>query len=94
MTRICPVKYEQRIRVPAIVHIDGTARPQTVTPENGQFFEMLLAFESLTGIPMVVNTSLNIMGEPMAETPDDALKCLTRTDLDACILGKFLVTKE
>ncbi|MGH3669478.1 MAG: carbamoyltransferase family protein [Pseudonocardiaceae bacterium] len=80
--------------VPAVVHADGTGRVQTVTKENGLFYDVLVRFWHLTGIPMLLNTSFNVSGEPIVETPDDALWCFLETDLDFCVLGPHLVVKD
>lgn len=95
MLRVVPVRVEQRDRVPAIVHIDGTARPQTVTRDDApELHTLLSAFLRATGIPMLVNTSFNIAGEPIVETPDDALWCLAATDLDFCVIEGALYTRD
>ena len=93
MLRIWSVRPEMRVLAPAIVHIDGSSRPQTVTPENGRFHELIGAFHRLTGLPMLVNTSFNVAGEPIVETPADALWCFLTTDIDLCVIGDRMVEK-
>jgi carbamoyltransferase len=94
MLRVCAFRPEAADRVPAVVHVDGTARLQTVTAEsNPRFYALIAAFHAYTGIPMLLNTSFNVMGEPIVETPEDALWCLLATDLDFCVLGDYVVTK-
>lgn len=81
--------------VPAITHVDGTARLQTVTVvDTPSFHAMISEFHRLTGVPMVVNTSLNIKGEPIAETPHDALRVLCDSDLDFLLFPELLVSKR
>ena len=70
MLRICKVKPDMAQRVPAVVHVDGTGRLQTVTAEaNGRFYELVRSFHEKTGVPILLNTSFNVMGEPIVETP-------------------------
>ncbi len=78
--------------VPAIVHVDGTARVQTLTKEdNGIFYDLVKAFKELTGVPVVLNTSFNDAGEPIVETPEDAMICFLRTDMDYLVIGNCLI---
>jgi len=83
-----------RDTVPAVVHVDGSMRPQTLTETaNPKFYKLIRAFASKTNVPVVLNTSLNVMGEPICCTPKDAINCFLTTDLDAIALGNFLVMK-
>jgi carbamoyltransferase len=94
MLRVMPFHPEQARRVPAVAHVDGTGRVQTVTREATPLLHALLtAWKKVSGIPILLNTSMNIAGEPIVETPDEALWCLTYTQMDACVLGDQLVTK-
>ncbi|NNC78453.1 MAG: hypothetical protein HKN77_10850, partial [Woeseiaceae bacterium] len=61
---------------------------------NGDYYNLVKAFAGRTGVPILLNTSLNVMGEPVAETPDDALWCLLLTELDACVFDSVIVTKK
>lgn len=79
--------------MPAAVHIDGTTRPQVVGAENQRFQQLLQAFYEQTGVPVLINTSLNVKGEPIACTHADALKCFYTSGLHALVLGDFLVQK-
>lgn len=84
-----------RERIPAIVHVDGTARVQTVTREqNALLHELLTQFEALTGNPVLLNTSFNVRGEPIVETPGDATVCFLTTGIDVLILHDRLITKS
>jgi carbamoyltransferase len=81
--------------VPAITHVDGTARLQTVDRErNPRFHALLCAFRERTGCPMLVNTSFNVRGEPIVCTPEDALRCFQATDMDALALEDFLLDRR
>jgi carbamoyltransferase len=81
-------------RIPAVVHVDGTARIQTVDREQEPLVARLLeAFERRTGVPVVVNTSLNTAGRPMVDDPRDALECFGSAPVDALVLGPFLVRR-
>ena len=79
---------------PAIVHVDETARPQFLEAEaNPRFHRLIEAFAALTGVPIVLNTSMNIKGEPICCTPDDAFQFFFATDIDALVIGDWLVEK-
>ena len=94
MLRVCKVRPERSSQVPAIVHIDGTARPQTVTPQSSQrFYDLIRCFHKSTGVPMLLNTSFNIMGQPIIETPADALACLLNSGLDCCVFDEGMAFK-
>lgn len=84
--------WKERIR--EIVHVDGTARPNIVTPEsNPRYYELLMKFYKKTGLPVVLNTSLNRRGEPMICSPDDALNMFYASDLQNLAIGDFLLRK-
>ena len=83
-----------RSDIPAVTHIDYSARIQTVTPDtNRRYYELIKAFERKTGCPVVVNTSFNVRGEPIVCTPEDAYRCFMRTNIDALVLGPFVLDK-
>jgi carbamoyltransferase len=83
-----------RDRIPAVVHVDGTARIQTVhRAADPLIAEMLAAFEERTGVPVVVNTSFNTAGRPMVDDPRDALECFGSSPIDALAIGPFLVRR-
>jgi carbamoyltransferase len=84
-----------RSTLPAITHVDFSARIQTVDERrHGRFYRLLKAFERNTGCPVMVNTSFNIRGEPVVCTPEDAYRCFMATDMDALVLGDHLLLKE
>ncbi len=94
MLRVCPFREGVLDKVPGVVHVDGTGRLQTVTQEdNGIFYDLVRAFGEATGVPILVGTSFNVMGEPIVETPEDALWCLLYTGVDVCVLGDVIVEK-
>jgi len=94
MTMAYAVKPEKRELIPAPTHIDGTGRLQTVTRDaNPRYWQLIRAFEQATGVPMVLNTSFND-NEPIVCRPEEALDCFRRTQMDALVLGDFLVTKK
>ncbi|MBI2676560.1 MAG: hypothetical protein HYX21_01225 [Candidatus Yanofskybacteria bacterium] len=79
--------------IPAVTHIDGTARVQTVSAEqNPRFYSLIKEFQKLTGVPVVLNTSFNDSGEPIIETPKDAVRTFKATNLDALIIGNYLIS--
>jgi carbamoyltransferase len=88
------VRPEWQGRIPAIVHIDGTARVQTVRKEtNARLHRLLTEFEALTGVPVLINTSFNVKGEPIVETPRDAVECFLSTGIDHLVLHDTIVGK-
>lgn len=81
--------------LPAITHVDGTTRVQTVSREdNPRFYELIQAFGDKTGKYVLLNTSLNVAGEPIAETPEDAILALLRTEIDYLFIENFVVRKK
>jgi carbamoyltransferase len=84
-----------RERIPAVVHVDGTARIQTVDPATEPLVARLLeGFARRTGLPVVVNTSLNTAGRPMVDSPRDALECFGSTPVDLLAIGPFAVRRS
>src|ERR1700710_1032074 len=89
------VRPEWRDRIPAIVHVDGTARVQTVSEEtNPVLYRLLKEFEAVTGVPVLINTSFNVKGEPIVETPTDAVVCFLTTGIDNLVLHDTLISKN
>ncbi|MGE0712776.1 MAG: carbamoyltransferase [Planctomycetota bacterium] len=94
MLLVEPVRPEWRERVPAITHVDGTARLQTVDAAAEPLYHALISeFARRTGVPLVLNTSFNLRGMPIVETPFDALRCFLFTSLDALYLGRLAVAR-
>ena len=95
MLRVMRFRVERAHEVPAVVHIDGTGRVQTVSKSSSPKLHTLLnTWKALTGVPILLNTSFNVAGEPIVETPRDALLCLCATGVDWCNLGGTLVKKS
>jgi carbamoyltransferase len=85
----------QRDGIPAVVHQDGTARPQTVSrTTNERYWKLLRRYGELTGHPVLLNTSMNVMGEPIVCNPREALKCFFDSGMDALVLGNYILTKN
>jgi carbamoyltransferase len=83
-----------RSDIPAVTHIDYSARVQTVAEDTSpDYYALIKAFESLTGCPVVINTSFNVRGEPIVCTPEDAYRCFMRTHIDYLVLGPYLLSK-
>ena len=81
-----------RSQVPAITHVDYSARIQTVNKQtNLRYHSLLKAFEKLTGCPMIINTSVNVRGEPIVCTPKDAYRCFMRTDMDYLAIENYVL---
>jgi len=84
----------RRSQIPAVTHVDNSARLQTVDRKTNQsFYNLLDAFERITGVPILVNTSFNVRGEPIVESPKDAYVCFMRTNIDYLCIGNFLLRK-
>jgi len=89
------VRPEWRDRIPAVVHVDGTARVQTIREEqNPVLYRLLKAFDRVTGVPVLLNTSFNVKGEPIVETPADAINCFLTTGIDYLILHDVVMSKK
>ena len=94
MSFVCDVLTRRREEIPAVTHVDGTARLQTVQDaHNPVFYRLLQEFESITGVPMVINTSFNTMGDPIVNSPADAVKCYLNSGIDVLAMGSALSVK-
>jgi carbamoyltransferase len=94
MLFVFDVRDEMKARIPAVTHIDGTARVQTVNrAQHALYYNLIAAFKARTGVPVLVNTSFNTRGEPMVNTPRDALESFWTSPLDALVIGSFLIEK-
>ncbi len=93
MMQVYPIRVAQRPRIPAVTHVDGSGRLQTVTREtNSRYYALIEAFRDLTGVPMVLNTSFN-ENEPVVCRPEEALDCFLRTRMDVLVLGDWMVRR-
>ena len=95
MLLVPKIRREKRSVIPAVTHEDGTGRVQTVTEEHhGRYYRLIRTFGQLTGVPIVINTSFNVRGEPIVCTPDDAYNTFVNTGIDALVLGNYVVTQK
>lgn len=94
MQKVHPVRPEARDRLGAVTHVDGTARLQTVSAEAAPLYHRLISeFGRITGVPVVLDTSFNVRGEPIVHSPADALRCWASTGLDRLVLGPCVLSK-
>lgn len=92
---LLPVVAVPRSAIPAVTHVDYSARVQTVTEEdNPNYYGIIKAFEKRTGCGVIINTSFNVRGEPIVCTPDDAYKCFMRTEMDILVLENIILSKK
>ncbi|MBI4355057.1 MAG: hypothetical protein HY597_01220 [Candidatus Omnitrophica bacterium] len=95
MLMVAPVRAAKQSVIPAVTHVDGTGRLQSVTrATNPRYFELIGAFEQETGVPAVLNTSFNLRGEPMVNRPAEAIGTFLRSDIDALVLGDRIIQKR
>ena len=93
MLLVCQVREGRN--VPAVTHVDGSARLQTVTRDaHPEFYDLLAAFDRRSGCPILINTSFNVRGEPIVCSPDDAYLCFMRTNMDVLVLGNQVLLKQ
>ena len=84
-----------RSRLPAITHVDYSARVQTVDAQrHGRFYRLMRRFHELTACPVIVNTSFNIRGEPIVCTPEEAYRCFLATEMDCLVLDNYVLLKD
>ena len=94
MLQVIPIRPERRAQIPAVTHVDGTGRLQTVDrASNPLYHDLIEAFFRLTGVPMVLNTSFN-ENEPVVCRPEEALDCFLRTKMDLLVLGNHVVRRH
>jgi len=92
MLMVAPVKKPKEI--PAVTHVDGTGRLQTVSKNtNSLYYDLISEFKKITGVPVIINTSMNVMGEPIVNTPEQAYQMIVKTDMDYIVMGNNLVKK-
>lgn len=93
MLLVAPVREDRRV-IPSVTHVDGSARIQTINRNQDQlFYDLIQEFKRLTGVPVVINTSFNVRGEPIVCTPEEAWRCFMRTQMDDLVIGPFLLEK-
>lgn len=94
MLFVYDVRDEKQDKIPAVRHVDGTARIQTINrAQNAPYYDLLRAFQQRTGVPVLVNTSFNTRGEPIVCSPRDAVECFWTSPLDALVIGSFILEK-
>ena len=94
MIKVYPIRHEKRSIIPAVTHVDGTGRLQTVSQEeNPLYYALIEAFQEITGVPVLLNTSFN-ENEPIVCTPLEALNCFLRTKMDVLVLGSYLIRRK
>jgi len=94
MLMVYPVKKQWHKKIPSVTHIDGSGRLQTIRKHQNQlYYNLIKEFGKLSGIPILINTSFNIRGEPIVCTPENAYKCMMGTGIDSIIMGKFLIKR-
>ncbi len=95
MLSVCPVKMEARHLIPAVTHADGSARIQRVRRETAPlYYDLIREFGKLSGVPIILNTSFNLRGEPIVSTPADAIRTFSWSDMDALVLNNYLIRKD
>ena len=95
MILVYDVLKDKQDKVPAITHVDGTGRVQSVSKKhNPKYYKLIEEFGKITGVPVVLNTSFNIRGEPIVHRPEQAIECFLRTGMDALFLGNYVLTKR
>lgn len=89
------VTEEKKSKIPSVVHVDGTMRPQVLKKsDNPLYYSLIEEFGKITGVPVLLNTSFNIKGEPIVLSPEDAIQCFYNTGLDYLVLNNFLISKK
>ena len=93
MLMVAPVKKPNEI--PAVTHVDGTGRLQTVSKESNKlYYSLINEFYKITGVPVIINTSMNVMGEPIVNTPEETYSMILKTDMDYLVMGNYLISKK
>ena len=92
MLLVVPVKKPEKI--PAVTHIDGTSRLQTISKNTNQlFYDLINEFYKITDVPVLINTSMNVRGEPIVNTPEQAYNMIIKTDMDYIVMGDYIIKK-
>jgi carbamoyltransferase len=86
-------KIKKPDKIPAVTHVDGTGRLQSVSKDvNPLYYNLINEFYKISGVPVIINTSMNVMGEPIVNTPEEAYNMLRKTDMDNLIIGNFIIS--
>jgi carbamoyltransferase len=95
MLMVYPIHKNRQKSIPSVVHNDGTGRLQTVRKwQNPKYYGVIKEFEKLSGVPVIINTSFNIRGEPIVCTPHEAYRCMMGTGIDYLVMGKYMISRE
>jgi len=95
MLMVYPIKKDKRKIIPAVTHVDGSGRLQSIRKDQQPlYYGTIKEFEKLSKVPILINTSFNIRGEPIVCTPSDAYKCMMGTQIDYLVMGKYLIKRE
>jgi carbamoyltransferase len=95
MLLVADVHPDKREMIPAVTHVDGSARIQSINrDQNAKYYDLIKAFEKKTGCGVIINTSFNVRGEPIVESPKDALNCFLNTHMDYLVMGNILLEKS
>jgi carbamoyltransferase len=95
MLLVAKVKPRVSSRIPAVVHVDGTGRLQTVTRKDNEiYYDLIKEFYKITGVPVILNTSFNLRGEPIVETPADAVDTFLRCQMDYLVMHNYLIKRR
>ena len=95
MLMVYPIKKEWQNKIPSVTHVDGSGRLQSIRKaQNQQYYDIIKETGKISGIPIIINTSFNIRGEPIVCTPYDAYKCMMGTEIDYLLMGNFLIKRE
>jgi carbamoyltransferase len=95
MLLVAPIPERRQAQIPAVTHVNGTGRLQMVSRDvNPPYYRLIEAFGEATGVPVLLNTSFNLRGEPIVDTPENALSTFAHSDIDALVIGRLLVEKR
>ena len=95
MLMVYPIKKRYHKKIPSVTHVNGTGRLQTIRrKQNPEYYDVIKTFGKMSGIPILINTSFNIRGEPIVCTPSDAYKCMMGTGIDYLVMDKFLIRRS
>jgi carbamoyltransferase len=95
MLGVLKFKKEWRDKIPSVVHVNGTGRPQAIKREkNKLYYDLIKEFGKISGAPILINTSFNVRGEPIVRTPEEAIACFLKSGIDCLVLNNYLILKK
>ena len=92
MSEVHKIIESKRKQIPAVTHVDGTGRLQTITKDNDRFYKLIYEFNEQTKVPIILNTSFN-ENEPIVRTPDHAINCYLRTNMDVLVMQNWVISR-